>query len=215
MYARAFYDVARTAILFAPSISLDTNTSSSSHVVFETLVKSLHALASPSSNCGVGDRRMTLMGVASLWNTLMYPSERLVKSSATWQRCYPAVSKFSRRDQAQVIITRCVDVLFFQDECSCPRDCLRALAKMLRGALIDEVNEDSNNLQLHKLEFFLSLFRNSEKFHVNEELFKAAQVCVEIIQKGEISSQRFDSMLVDFAYICRSEADSDALHDYL
>jgi len=215
MYARAFYDVARTAILFAPSISLDTNTSSSSHVVFETLVKSLHALASPSSNCGVGDRRMILMGVASLWNTLMYPSERLVKSSATWQRCYPAVSKFSRRDQAQVIITRCVDVLFFQDECSCPRDCLRALAKMLRGALIDEVNEDSNNLQLHKLEFFLSLFRNSEKFHVNEELFKAAQVCVEIIQKGEISSQRFDSMLVDFAYICRSEADSDALHDYL
>ena len=215
MYARAFYDVARTAILFAPSISLDTNTSSSSHVVFETLVKSLHALASPSSNCGVGDRRMILMGVASLWNTIMYPSERLVKSSATWQRCYPAVSKFSRRDQAQVIITRCVDVLFFQDECSCPRDCLRALAKMLRGALIDEVNEDSNNLQLHKLEFFLSLFRNSEKFHVNEELFKAAQVCVEIIQKGEISSQRFDSMLVDFAYICRSEADSDALHDYL
>ena len=215
MYARAFYDVARTAILFAPSISLDTNTSSSSHVVFETLVKSLHALASPSSNCGVGDRRMILMGVASLWNTIMYPSERLVKSSATWQRCYPAVSKFSGRDQAQVIITRCVDVLFFQDECSCPRDCLRALAKMLRGALIDEVNEDSNNLQLHKLEFFLSLFRNSEKFHVNEELFKAAQVCVEIIQKGEISSQRFDSMLVDFAYICRSEADSDALHDYL
>lgn len=215
MYARAFYDVARTAILFAPSISLDTNTSSSSHVVFETLVKSLHALASPSSNCGVGDRRMILMGVASLWNTIMYPSERLVKSSATWQRCYPAVSTFSRRDQAQVIITRCVDVLFFQDECSCPRDCLRALAKMLRGALIDEVDEDGNSLQQHKLEFFLSLFRNSEKFHVNEELLKAAQVCVEIIQKGEISSQRFDSMLVDFAYICRSEADSDALHDYL
>ena len=215
MYARAFYDVARTAILFAPSISLDTNTSSSSHVVFETLVKSLHALASPSSNCGVGDRRMILMGVASLWNTIMYPSERLVKSSATWQRCYPAVSKFSGRDQAQVIITRCVDVLFFQDECSCPRDCLRALAKMLRGALIDEVDEDGNSLQQHKLEFFLSLFRNSEKFHVNEELLKAAQVCVEIIQKGEISSQRFDSMLVDFAYICRSEADSDALHDYL
>jgi hypothetical protein len=215
MYARAFYDVARTAILFAPSISLDTNTSSSSHVVFETLVKSLHALASPSSNCGVGDRRMILMGVASLWNTIMYPSERLVKSSATWQRCYPAVSTFSRRDQAQVIITRCVDVLFFQDECSCPRDCLRALAKMLRGALIDEVDEDGNSLQQHKLEFFLSLFRNSEKFHVNEELLKAAQVCVEIIQKGEISSQRFDSMLVDFAYICRSEADSDALRDYL
>ena len=214
MYARAFYDVARTAILFAPSISLDTNTSSS-HVVYETLVRSLDALASPSSNCGVGDRRMILISVASLWNTLMYPSERLVKSSATWQRCYPAVSKFSRRDQAQVIITLCVDVLFFQDECSCPRDCLRALAKMLRGALTEEIDEDGNGLQQHKLEFFLSLFRNSEKFRMDEELLKAAQICVEIIQKGEISSQRFDSMLVDFAYICRSEADIDALDDYL
>jgi hypothetical protein len=158
---------------------------------------------------------MILISVASLWNTLMYPSERLVKSSATWQRCYPAVSKFSRRDQAQVIITLCVDVLFFQDECSCPRDCLRALAKMLRGALTEEIDEDGNGLQQHKLEFFLSLFRNSEKFRMDEELLKAAQICVEIIQKGEISSQRFDSMLVDFAYICRSEADIDALDDYL
>ena len=33
-YAKAFYDVARTAILFAPSVSLDTNASSSSHVVY-------------------------------------------------------------------------------------------------------------------------------------------------------------------------------------
>jgi hypothetical protein len=92
---------------------------------------------------------------------------------------------------------------------------LRALAKMLRGALTEEIDEDGNGLQQHKLEFFLSLFRNSEKFRMDEELLKAAQICVEIIQKGEISSQRFDSMLVDFAYICRSEADIDALDDYL
>jgi len=216
-YAKAFYDVARTAILFAPSISLDTNASSSSHVVYETLAKSLHALASPSSNCGVGDRRMVLLSVASLWNTLMYPSERLIKSSATWQRCYSAVSIFVRRDQAQQVIAHCADAMFFQDECSCPRDCLRALAKMLRGALIevDASEQDASNLKNQKLEFFLSLFTAADKFQSNMDFLKAAHVCVEIIQREKLSSQRFDAMLVDFAYVCRSEADNDALEDYL
>jgi hypothetical protein len=47
------------------------------------------------------------------------------------------------------------------------------------------------------------------------DFLKAAHVCVEIIQREKLSSQRFDAMLVDFAYVCRSEADNDVLEDYL
>ena len=209
MYAKAFYEVARTAILFAPSISIDTNVSSS-QVVYETLASSLNLLAAPSSNCGLGDRRMVLLSIASLWNTLMYPSERLLTSSTTWQRCHSIASNFAKRDQAQQIIAHCADAMFFQDECSCPRDCLRALAKMLRGALIEVDAGQEASLKNEKIDFFLSLFTTKRLVASN-----APHVCVEILKRGELSAQRVDAMLVDFAYICRQEADTDALEDYL
>ena len=209
MYAKAFYEVARTAILFAPSISIDTNVSSS-QVVYETLASSLNLLAAPSSNCGLGDRRMVLLSIASLWNTLMYPSERLLTSSAIWQRCHSIASNFAKRDQAQQIIAHCADAMFFQDECSCPRDCLRALAKMLRGALIEVDAGQEASLKNEKIDFFLSLFTTKRLVASN-----APHVCVEILKRGELSAQRVDAILVDFAYICRQEADTDALEDYL
>ena len=88
---------------------------------------------------------------------------------------------------------------------------------MLRGALIevDASEQYASNLNNQKLEFFLSLFTAADKFRSNMDFLKAAHVCVEIIQREKLSSQRFDAMLVDFAYVCRSEADNDALEDYL